>query len=94
MIREQEVVKNEQGPTQGPTRSVDQLVREHYPRVVFPKEAGQLVRARYQGVCERIRREQGRPGILVGDRERGDDGDDSVSCALGLDPRTTKNVKS
>ena len=92
MIRE---VENEEGLAQGPTRGVDQLVREHYPWVVFPNEAGQLVRTRYQtrSVRERVRREQGRPGILVGSRERGDDGDDSVPCALGLDVRTTKRVK-
>ena len=50
VIREQEVVKNEEDPAQSPARSLDQFVREHYPWIVYPKEVGQLVRGRYQSV--------------------------------------------
>ena len=71
MIREQEVVKDEQGPAQGPTRSVDQLVGECYLWVIFPKEAGQLIHVRYWSGRECVQREQGHPGILMGNRERG-----------------------
>lgn len=40
MICEQEIVKDKQGPAQGPARGVDQLVRGYDPSVVLPEEAG------------------------------------------------------
>ena len=52
MIREQEVVKDEEGPTQGPTRGIDQLVRRHYMWVVLPKEADKVVHTGNQSVRE------------------------------------------
>ena len=56
MIREQEVVKYEEGPAQGPSRGVDQLVRGRDPSVFFPQEAGEVVYAGYQSVRERVGR--------------------------------------
>ena len=54
MIREQKVVKNEERPAQGLTRSVDKLIRSHGLWVVFPKEAGEVVQAGNQSIHERI----------------------------------------
>lgn len=54
VIRKQEVVKDEQGPTQSTTGSVDQLVRRHGPWVVFPKEASEVVHAGNQGGYDRV----------------------------------------
>ena len=84
MIREQEVVKDEEGPTQSPTRGVDQLVRRHGPWVAFPKEASEVVHTGNHGSYDRVRREQDRSRFFVGNRECGDDRNDSVPCALGL----------
>ena len=84
MIREQQVVKDEEGPTQGPTRDVDQLARTHGPRVIFPNEAREVIYAGNQCIYEHVRREQDRPRFFVGDCERGNDRDNSVPCALGL----------
>ena len=88
VIREQEVVKDEEGPAQGPTRNFDKLFRRHDPWIIFPKEASKVVYPGNQSVCERVRREQDRPRFFVGDGECGNNRDDSIPYALGLDTRT------
>ena len=57
MIREQEVVKDKEGPAQGPTRGIYQLVRRDGPWVVFPEEAREVVHAGYQSTRKGVRGE-------------------------------------
>lgn len=87
MTRKQKVVKDEEGPTQSPTRGVDQLVRRHGPWIVFPKEASEVVHTGNHGSYDCVRRKQDRSRLFVGNRECGDDSNDPVPCALGLCPR-------
>lgn len=57
VIGEQEVVKDEEGSAQGPTRGIYQLARQNRPWVVFPDEAGEVVHAGGESVRERVRGE-------------------------------------